>query len=235
MLVKSESIVLRKTAFAENSAVVSIFTRHYGILTFLVPGMQGKSGKAAMLQPGNILELVYYYQENKNLKRLKDMKLADGFHGYNQGPVQLQTMLFCLEILQKSLPEEQEDPSTFLFASRKLIELSQSKDFKWFPLQFLLAFTEVSGLGLNLPQNASGGYLMLQTGSHHAMHTGHKTLDYLDHKEADACRQLLLGSTVALDKLERRLLTEKLLNYVRYHLFPEKELRSFPILMEVLE
>lgn len=234
MLVKSESLILRKTPFSENSAVIGVFTRQHGLLSFLVPGFQGKSGKAALLQPGNILELVYYYQENKNLKRIKDMKLADGFLGYNLGPVQLQTMLFCLELLQKSLPEEQEDPATFQFATQSLKTLSETSDLTWFPLTFLLSFIKINGLALNLAAATNGKIHMLQTENQYQTKT-HAALEYLEADEILAIQQIESHTIPTIDKASRRLLIEKLLGYLRFHLFPEKELRSFPILMEVLD
>lgn len=235
MLTKSEAIILRKTPFSENSAVLSIFTRQYGILSFLVPGFHGKSGKAALLQPGNLLEIVYYYQANKNLKRIKEMRPMGGFQGYNYGPVQLQTMLFCLEILQKSLPEEQEDPGSFEFALEQLKELSITQQFTWFPLTFLLKFIEITGLAPQWPEQHESGYWVMEAGGSHSHLKPQQALTYLEKNEIDACKSISTAEIPAIDKQERRLLTEKLLHYLRYHLFPEKELRSYPILLELLE
>ncbi|MCC7297623.1 MAG: DNA repair protein RecO [Bacteroidia bacterium] len=232
MLVKSEAIVLRKTPYAENSAVVALFTKNHGILSFMVQGLHGKNSKSALLQPGNILEIVYYYQSNKSLKRIKEMKLCDGFLGYQFGPVQLQTMVFCLELLQKALPDEQEDMGAFLFATEHLKKLSCITEYTWFPLTFLLGFIEVNGLAMQLPLKNSTTYTPLDSGHQNNLKFAQ---EYLEPLETNACISLREDGTAVLDKMERRILTEKLLNYLRYQLFPEKELRSFPILMEVLD
>lgn len=234
MLVKSAALILKKTPYSDNSAIISIFTQSHGILTFIVQGMHGKNNKAAILQPGNLLEMVYYYQNNKNLKRIKEIKLLDGFKGYSQNPVQLQVMTFCVELLQKALPEEQEDPLIFEFASSKLLLLSKTEELSWFPLNFLLEFTEVSGLGMQLPTNEKSGYFLLESNENSTYGRHLNPLQYLDDSEVNACQSLKNTGRCDLGLHEKRLLTEKLLYYFKTHLFPEKEMKSFPILMEVL-
>ncbi|MBS3915340.1 MAG: DNA repair protein RecO [Bacteroidetes bacterium] len=235
MLVKSEALVLKKTPYSDNSAVIQIYTRNYGSLAFIVSGMHGKTGKSALLQPGNIIDLVFYYQENKNLKRIREIKISDGFLGYHDNPVKQQIMIFCIELLQRSIPEEQEDRRIFDYAVAQLNVLGKLKEFTWFPLQFLLGFTEVSGLGFELPNEKKETYFLLESADHsYARHTLNP-LQYLDKEEIDAVQKINNKQIPNLDKNGRRLLTEKLLYYFRLHLFPEKELKSFPILMEVLE
>jgi DNA repair protein RecO (recombination protein O) len=235
MLVKSAALVLKKTPYSDNSAVVHIYTRNFGTLSFMAQGMHGKTGKAALLQPGNLLDIVFYNQANRSLKRLKEMKLCEGFSGYSQNPVQLQIMLFCVELLQRSLPEEQEDRNIFDYAQSQLIALCNTEEYTWFPLKFLLGFTEVSGLGFELPKENKETYFLLETTDHSYHRQSLNPLQYLDANEISAAQDLMENKTPTLDKSGRRLLTEKLLYYFRLHLFPERELRSFPILMEVLE
>lgn len=235
MLVKSASLVLKKTPYSDNSSVVNIYTRDHGSLSFMVQGMHGKSGKAALLQPGNLLDIVFYNQANKGLKRMKEMRLCDGFSGFSQDPVQLQIMLFCVELLQRSLPEEQADHAIFDYAREQLLALAHTTEFTWFPLKFLLGFTEVSGLGFQLPRENKETYFLLESTDHSYHRQSLNPLQYLDKNEIAAAQELMENKIPTLDKAARRLLTEKLLYYFRLHLFPEREIRSFPILMEVLE
>jgi DNA repair protein RecO (recombination protein O) len=234
MLIKSAALVLKKTPYSDNSAIFSIFTQSHGILTFMVQGMHGKSGKAAILQPGNLIEMVFYYQNNRNLKRIKEIRLMEGFGGYSENPVQLQVMTFCVELLQKSLPEEQEDPAIFSFVAKKLVQLAKLEELSWFPLKFLLDFAEVSGLGLQLPTEEKEGYFLLESNENSKYGRDLNPLQYLDKEETMACSELMKSGECALSMASKRLLTEKLLYYFKIHLFPDKEIRSFPILMEVL-
>lgn len=234
MLCKSHALVIRKTPYSDNSGIYSIFTRSHGILSFIIQGIHGKSGKAALFQPGNLLELVFYYQPNKNLQRIKEARLLEGFPGYGEHPVRLQAMVFALELIQKSLPEEHEDPAAFSFIESQLSELAQSSQLGWFPLKFLMGLTEVCGLGLQLEGYADNQYLLLEHNENINYRSKPQPMQYLEENEILACSRLLKGEIPEINMEAKRRLTEKLLQYLQVHLFPEKELRSFPILMEIL-
>lgn len=235
MLVKSDALVLKKTPYSDNSAILHIYTRNYGSLSFMVSGMHGRSGKAALLQPGNLLNLVFYFQSNKNLKRIKEIKICDGFKGYGDDPVKLQVMMFCLELIQRSVPDEQQDINIFDFVFSRLQSLCNTQELTWFPLEFLIGFTEVSGLGFELPEEKKEGYFLLESADHSYLKKSLNPLQYLEAVEMQAIREIQSQKHPVMDKNARRFLTEKLLYYFRLHLFPEKEIRSFPILMEILE
>src|SRR5688500_13994232 len=77
MLQKTEGIVLRTIKYSETSVVTNIYTRHFGLLSFIVPGVRtskAKRNKAGMLQPMNMLDLDIYFKETQNLLRLKDYR-----------------------------------------------------------------------------------------------------------------------------------------------------------------
>ncbi len=233
MLVKSDAILLKKTPYADNSAILHIYTRSHGMQSFIAQGMHGKSGKAAMLQPGNLLELIFYFQSNKNLKRIKEMQLMQGFRGFDQNPVRLQILMFCLELSSKCLPEEQEDLHTFDFIRDQLLNLAEETELTWFPVQFLLKFAKINGLGLQLPIDGKKGF-QLETGTAIFRDTRMNPMQHLEENEIMTCKVLETGHIPQMTIEERRTLTEKLLYYFKVHLFPEQELKSFPILMEVL-
>ncbi|NBN99833.1 MAG: hypothetical protein EBV19_11430 [Flavobacteriia bacterium] len=46
MLTKTRAIVIRKTPYTDNSAVLQLFTEQSGLLSFLVQGIHGKSASS---------------------------------------------------------------------------------------------------------------------------------------------------------------------------------------------
>lgn len=234
MLVKSEAILLKKTPYSDNSAVFQIFTRSYGVQSFIIQGLHGRSGKAALLQPGNLLEIVFYYQANRNLKRVKEVHFLKEFNGYGDNPIRLQILLFCLELSQKCLPDEQEDVHTFDFLKEQFLQLSHTDSLTWFPLQFLLRFASICGLGLQLPDAQNTKAFQMESPGPIYKNTRLNPLQSLDENEVKACICLLNNTTPSLDLQARRLLTEKLLYYFKMHLFPEQEIKSYHVLLEVL-
>jgi DNA repair protein RecO (recombination protein O) len=233
MLVKSEALVLRKTPYAENSAVVKVLTASHGILSFMVSGMTGKRNKAAHLQPGNWLEIVYYFQANKNLNRIKEMQLIQGFPLPSEEPYRIQLRLFFLELLQKSLPEEQEDPSLFVFARDRFARLENANQpITWLTHSFILGLLNELGHAPDFSLASDKG-LDLETGTAPSSYT--KPHFLITPAELDICKKLLLEVPAEGNHTFRRELAEKLLHYLHAQVFPEKEIRSFEVLKSLMD
>lgn len=234
MLVKSEAILLKKTPYSDNSAILHVYTRTHGFQSFITQGLHGRNGKAALFQPGNLLELVFYHQANKNLKRIREAQLMTGFRGYGQEPVRLQILLFCLELAGKCVPQEQEDPITFEFLKTQFLSLADTNSLTWFPLQYLLGLANTCGLNIQLPAKGERADFRLEGDMSLFRHTGFNPLQHLDEEEMDICRNLQQQLPASCDLQTRRLLTEKLLYYFKVHLFPDQDLKSYPVLLEVM-
>ena len=71
---QTKGIVLKTVKYGETSLVVTVFTRMFGIQTYLVNGVrkqQQKGSKAIMLQPSALLDMEVYHNEMKSLQRIK--------------------------------------------------------------------------------------------------------------------------------------------------------------------
>jgi DNA repair protein RecO (recombination protein O) len=79
MLHKTQGIVLRSVRYGESSVIVNIFTELFGVQSYLVNGVRtsrARSCRANLLQPANLLDLVVYHHEGRNLQRLSDFRYA---------------------------------------------------------------------------------------------------------------------------------------------------------------
>ena len=66
MIVKTEGLVLKQINFSENSLILKIFTREYGLLSFMIKGAKsGKNKSYGILRPMSFLNVVFYFKENK--------------------------------------------------------------------------------------------------------------------------------------------------------------------------
>lgn len=219
MLVKGEALVLKRTAYAENSAVVQLFTRQHGVLSFLVPGMQGKSGKSAMLRPGSFVEVVYYLQGNASLKRIKELKSVTPF--LTEDPVRGAITLFCTEAVRCVVPEEHPDEHLYGFVKNELSRLQRPTiRLKWFIHVFLLRLAEVCGHGPDW------------TGNTAYMHTGMTRL-FSGENDMKTMQALWEGQEPEADRAYRRELAEKLIDYLQAEVFPGKDVKSFTVLLEL--
>ena len=70
MLVKTKSIVLSKRKYSDNSLIVKVFTRHCGVVSFIVKNAFSKNSRfsQAHFAPLNLLELTFHHKNNSSLQ-----------------------------------------------------------------------------------------------------------------------------------------------------------------------
>ena len=73
----TEGIILKKIPHTDNSSVVHIYTREFGLLSFLVQGKNLTQKKAAYFQIGNLVDLSFNKKES-GLQRIKEIGLTKG-------------------------------------------------------------------------------------------------------------------------------------------------------------
>jgi DNA repair protein RecO (recombination protein O) len=78
MLEKTEGILLKTTKYAETSVIAKIFTKKYGMLSFMVQGVRSAKAKQKgnILQPLTILQLDIYLKEQRTLNRIREYSTA---------------------------------------------------------------------------------------------------------------------------------------------------------------
>ena len=78
MLHKTKGIVLKTIPFRESSVVATIYTEKFGRQSYIINSVRTAKGggKAALLQPLTVLDLVVYKHEQKKLERISEMKPA---------------------------------------------------------------------------------------------------------------------------------------------------------------
>ena len=122
MLHKTSGIVLRSVKYGESSLIVNIFTELFGVQAYLVNGVRTSrpSSRAALLQPANLLNLVAYHHEGRNLQRLSDFRYGYLYRSLYTDMVKNSIALFLVELLDKSLRQPEVHPELFWFISGAL-------------------------------------------------------------------------------------------------------------------
>jgi len=125
VLHQTRGIVLKTTRFRESSAIVNIYTEKLGLQTYIVNSIFSKKAKnkAAYLQPLSLLQLVVYFRENQNIKRIKEMQWALIFQQIPFHPVKRALAVFINEILNKAIREEEANPNKFQFLYDQIVWL----------------------------------------------------------------------------------------------------------------
>lgn len=148
MLTHSKGIVIKTTRFSETTVIAKIYTSERGMLSFYIPGVYGKrpSVKPAYLQPLQVLDLNFYFRENKNLLKIKEAKTALLLERIHFDVIRSSIAVFITEIIHKTVKEEETNLNLFGFLLTVIGLLDEpGRNFSLFPLQFLLDYTKFTG------------------------------------------------------------------------------------------
>src|SRR5690349_19503217 len=170
MLHKTKAIVLKTVKYGETSLIATMYTEVFGIQSFMINGVRSASrsavGKANLLQPAAILELVMYHNEKKNLQRIKEFRWSYLYKDLFYNVIKNSIALFMVELLQKTLKEPEVNAELFYFIEDAFMHLDESNDTVManYPLFFALHLTSFYGFRFSDTWSANRTVLDLQEG-----------------------------------------------------------------------
>lgn len=151
MLQKTEGIVLRSFKIRENSLIVDIFTKEFGLRSYIIPSLNAKKGGSIMayFQPLETLDLVVYEKESQHLQRIKEFKLAGPMMGSPSSfdISKISICIFCAEVFKYCLKEKSQNLTLYQTCYDLIKELKTTTEkLTIFPQYFLLKLSK--GLGI---------------------------------------------------------------------------------------
>lgn len=221
MLHKTRGIVFRFTKYGESSIIVTIFTELFGIQTYLVNGVRSKSakGKIALFQPLTLLDLVVYYKENANIKRIKEVKCLHQYQSLAADLRKSTIAIFISEVLNKTVKDESHAQEIFEFLYHALILLDhQQTAIENFHLIFLIKLSRFLGFGAHQSDEILGARM-------------------LDQEEENILKKLLqtdFTEVIPMTNLQRRNVLEAILRFYTLHIESLGEIKSVQVLREVM-
>ena len=167
---KTKGIVLRAIKYGETSLVVTIFTELFGVQTYMVNGVRTakkSSAKANHFQPGAILDMVVYHNDQKPMQRIKEFKWDFLFQQALSDVIKNSIALYMVELLQKCLKQPEQNTALFYFCEDILIRLDTADKSATanFALYFSLQLTHFFGFKMNDDYNADQTVLDLAEGN----------------------------------------------------------------------
>jgi DNA repair protein RecO (recombination protein O) len=241
---KTKGIVLRTVKYGETSLVITIFTKLFGVQSYLVNGVRTStkkgSGKANLFQPSAILDLVVYHNELKNLNRIKEFKWDHLYQHILSDVKKNAVALFLVELLTKCLKQPEANPDLFHFTEDAFIHLDQSSDTVTanFPLFFALHLAVL--LGFRITDNYSSQYSFFDLQEGKFVYEKPKHPHFLEEKQATITSQFLKVmqphelEDIKLNHDFRRNLLFAYETYYALHIQDFGTLRSLPVLKEIL-
>ncbi|UFH56784.1 DNA repair protein RecO [Spirosoma sp. KNUC1025] len=229
MLQKTQGIALSYIRYRETSIIVRIYTEEFGLQSYLVNGVRSarsKNNKIALFQPLTLLDMVVYNKPDRDLHRLSEVKTSHPFQSLPFEVAKSTIAMFVTEFLNKVLKEETNNPALFRFLVNAVLFLEEARtNYENFHLTFLLKLSFFLGFG---PESAREFDNQLRENSY----------PFLPDNEMETALNIMLrqplGTPIKLTRSARNELLDALVAYYQIHIDSIGEVKSLPVLREVL-
>jgi len=239
-LVNTTGIVLGRIKYSETSVIARIYTRHFGLQSYLLKGVRSSKSKIKMNLLGHLslVEIVVYHSERSQLQHLKQIRSA---YNYTSIPFDVRKSsiaLFLNEILNKSIIEVEPSPNLFDFIVNTIQILDVMEDhFSDFHLLFMLQLSKHLGFYPRENFTAFQPVFDLKEGLFRAGIPNHP--DFINAPLSENFFRLLNTGFNEMAGLKistetRRQLLETLITYYGLHLPSFKDIKSHEVLKVVL-
>ncbi len=234
MLHSTRGIVFRTIKYSETSVISKIYTEKFGLQSYIINGVRSAKSrvKASLLQSLSLLEMEVYHREHRNLNRIREFRPALVFRSIPFDLLKGSVGLFMIEVLNKSVREEEVNASLFNHLFEKIGALDESDKL---PADYLLNF--LVGLSVHLGFHPDGSFsettpfFSLSEGR---FMNGEKMLpNTLNEKTSKHLSFLIHESSSEISSTNRKLLLEALLQYYQLHIPNFSRPKSLRVLEEV--
>ncbi|MES2732793.1 MAG: DNA repair protein RecO [Bacteroidota bacterium] len=234
MLHKTLGIVIHYLRYRESSIIVKMYTEEFGLQSYIENNVRSAKArnKIALFQPLTLLDLVVYHRPDGGLTRLSEIRCHTPFSSLPYDFHKASIAMFITEMLSKTLKEESGSPPLFHFLFQSILWLDQAEaNFENFHLQFLLQLARFLGFS---PQSAEEIFEQLTSaGQSHRGFAGDSSAPE-DMLFLDRLIQAEYGESIKVSHFLRREALEHILSFYQLHIENFGEIKSLPVLQEVM-
>lgn len=239
MLHKTKGIVLHSLKYGDSGLVVTLYTEAFGRMSFLMQGVRSKKSprRGNLIQPLFLLELVVDHKPDRDLQRVKEMKIALPYSAIPFEIVKSTQALFLSEILYKVLKEEEPRPELFEFLTNSFQILDLIGEGRTnFHLVFLIQLSRYLGFGPAENYSASTPFFDLIAGSFTSSPPSHP--HFMDREESLIFSKLININyqnchNIHISKEKKHCLLNLIVDYYSLHLGIKLNIKSLEVLREL--
>lgn len=241
---KTKGIVLRTIKYGETSVISSVYTELFGLQSYIVKGVREasktKQAKTLYFQPAAMLDMEVYHNNLKNLQFIKEYKWQYIYQKVLFDVVRNAVAQFMIELFQQTIKQPEANPELFYVLEGSLLQADKASDAVAanLPLYFTLHLATESGFEIQGNYSKETPVLDLKEGCYTSAIPSYS--NYIDGNLAAITSRIQHIhfyndlEEIKLNRETRRYLLEALLQHISFHLTDFKELRSLPILQEIL-
>ena len=115
MIINSDAVVLKRFPYGESSIICRCFVKEIGKTSFIVHGAhRKKSSKAAYFQPGNCINIIFYYKDNRNLQTISKTSFSKNWIHIQNDLKKIAYTMAVIELTDKCISENDEHKDLFI-------------------------------------------------------------------------------------------------------------------------
>lgn len=238
---KTTGIILHQVKYSDSQSIVSIYTREFGRVSYMVRGANKKKSacRAALLQPLSIVEIDVNHNPKKEIQNIRDMRISVPFLQIPYDPVKNCLALFMTEVLHKTLKHSENDEDLYNFIENSVCELDAcSEGVGNFHLVFLAGLAKQLGFAPDSLNVNGFRYFDLLNGVFVRNQPEH--VHFLEGGQADTFRSILnldygCLNNIPMNRLQRAEILNNFVEYYRLHLADFHSLHSIEVLHKLWE
>lgn len=242
---KTKGIVLRTINYGETSVITSVYTELFGQQSYIVKGVRQSTkkiqSKQIYFQPGAMLEMEVYHNELKNLQFIREYKWGYLYKKVLFDVIRTAIAQFMIELFQHSIKQPEANPELFYLLEGSLLEADKGADTVAanLPLYFILHLATESGFELQGNYSQQTPVLDLKEGAYTSAEPIHA--DFISDFMAETVSRIQRIQfyneleNIKLNRQMRRQILDALLQYISLHVTDFKNLKSLPVLQELLD
>lgn len=230
MLVSTEAIVLRHTAYTSSSFIVNAYSKDYGLIAFML--RQSKKSKTGVLKELlSIVEISYILKEKQRIITPKKINLSCPLPSITLSFHKQCMVVFLAELLSKVIQEEEPNIPLYNFIRAALVDLDATEDPSSFHVWFMAKLARFLGVFPNLTE---GVFLDLESGKSIQYEPAHNF--YLNETHTSVVKSYGLSDNYMLSDHNwagKSTLLNQLLSYYKIHVDGFKDLKSMVVLESI--
>ncbi len=244
MLHNTKGIVLKTVKYGENGIITTVFTELFGLQSYLVKGARSvtkkaQSSKVAYFQPGAMLEMTVYHNEQKQLQFIKEYYWSYPYQQVLFNLVKNGVATYLVELLFHALKQPEANPALYelMETTLKTLDTATEAVTANLPLLFVLQLGTELGFQIQGKYCEHTPYLDLAEGLYVSETPPH--IYYLSNELAEATHQIhqtvdygVLG-TIKLNRLTRQQLLSAYGQYLSLHIPDFGTLKSLSVLQGI--
>ena len=125
MIIKSNAIVINSFSYGESSIISRLILDNGEKISIIIKGAKNiKSGKVALFQSMNLINIDYYHKNTRDIQLFKEGSLVNGFLNIKKHFESIKYGLCIIDFINKALPKQYKDKLMFDIVSNSLSRIN---------------------------------------------------------------------------------------------------------------